>query len=64
MKRVMTGWQTAAGRLPVTLWLLTAVLLAQFAAALSVPLIHQCGSMSITALRMAWAAAFLLIVAR
>jgi hypothetical protein len=40
MKRVMTGWQTAAGRLPVTLWLLTAVLLAQFAAALSVPLIH------------------------
>jgi inner membrane transporter RhtA len=64
MKRAMTGWQTAAGRIPVTLWLMTAVLSAQLAAAVSVPLIHQCGSMSITALRMAWAAAFLLIVAR
>jgi inner membrane transporter RhtA len=64
MKRVMTGWQTAAGQIPVALWLLTAVLLAQFAAAISVPLIHRCGSMSITALRMVWAAAFLLIVAR
>jgi inner membrane transporter RhtA len=64
MKRAITGWQTAAGRLPVTLWLLAAVLLAQFAAALSVPLIHQCGSTAITGLRMAWAALFLLIVAR
>ena len=64
MKRAMTGWQTATGRLPVTLWLIAAVLLAQLAAALSVPLIHQCGSTTITALRMAWAAAFLLIVAR
>lgn len=64
MQRAMTGWQTAAGRLPVTLWLLAAVLLAQFAAALSVPLIHQCGSTTITALRMAWAAGFLLLVAR
>ena len=60
----MTGWRTAAGRIPVTLWLLTAVLLAQFGAAVSVPLIHQCGSMSITELRMLWAAVFLLIVAR
>ena len=64
MQRAMTGWQIAAGRLPVTLWLLAAVLLAQFAAALSVPLIHRNGSMSITALRMAWAAGFLLVVAR
>jgi inner membrane transporter RhtA len=64
MKRAMTGWQAAAGRIPVTLWLLTAVFLAQFAAAISVPLIHQCGSMTITALRMLWAAGFLLVVAR
>jgi inner membrane transporter RhtA len=64
MNRVMTGWQTAAGRIPVTLWLISAVLLAQFAAAVSVPLIHQCGSTTITALRMIWAALFLLAVSR
>ena len=64
MQRAITGWRTAAGRLPVTLWLLAAVLLAQSAAVLAVPLIHQWGSMSVTALRTAWAAVFLLIVAR
>ena len=64
MKRAITGWRNAAGRLPVTLWLLTAVLLAQLSAAVSVPLIHQLGSTTITSLRMAWAALFLLIVAR
>jgi inner membrane transporter RhtA len=64
MKRAMTGWQTAAGRIPVTLWLVSAVLLAQFAAAVSVPLIHRCGSTPVTALRMLWAALFLLLVAR
>jgi len=64
MKLTMTGWRAAAGRIPVTLWLLAGVLLAQFGAAVSVPLIHQYGSMTITGLRMAWAAAFLLLVAR
>jgi inner membrane transporter RhtA len=64
MQRAVPGWQTAAGRIPVTLWLIAAVLLAQFAAAVSVPLIHRSGSTSITALRMLWAAAMLLIVAR
>jgi inner membrane transporter RhtA len=64
MKRAIAGWQTAAGRIPVTLWLIAAVLLAQFSAAVSVPLIHQFGSLTINALRMLWAAVFLLIVAR
>lgn len=64
MMRAMTGWQTAAGRIPVTLWLMTAVLLAQFAAAASVPLIRTYGSTEITGLRLVWAALFLLTVAR
>lgn len=65
MKRAITGWQTAAaGRIPVTLWLVTAVLLAQLAAALSVPLIEGYGSTTITSLRMIWAAGLLLTVAR
>jgi inner membrane transporter RhtA len=64
MQRTVTGWRTAAGRIPVTLWLIAAVLLAQFAAAVSVPLIHRSGSTTITALRMLWAAAMLLAVAR
>ena len=32
MKRAITGWRIAAGKLPVTLWLVAAVFSAQFAA--------------------------------
>ena len=64
MKRVMTGWQTAAGRLPVALWLVTAVTSAQFASSISVPLIHRLGSSTATSLRLLWAALFLLAIAR
>jgi inner membrane transporter RhtA len=64
MQRVMTGWRDAAGRLPVTLWLIADVIGAQLAAAVMVPLIHRFGSMPTTGLRMIWAAFFLLLVAR
>jgi inner membrane transporter RhtA len=60
----MTGWQAAAGRIPVTLWLVADVIGAQLAAAIMVPLIHRFGSMPTTGLRMIWAAAFLLLMAR
>ena len=64
MKRVMTCWQTAGGRIPVTLWLVADVIGAQLAAAVMVPLIHRFGSMPTTSLRLIWAAFFLLLVAR
>ncbi len=64
MHRAMTGWQTAAERIPVTLWLIADVIGAQLAAAVMVPLIHRFGSMPTTGLRMIWAAFFLLLVAR
>jgi threonine/homoserine efflux transporter RhtA len=52
----MTGWRDAAGRIPVTLWLVAAMVSAQLAAALSVPLIHRFGSAMTTEVRLLWAA--------
>ncbi|WP_284945312.1 EamA family transporter [Acidisoma cladoniae] len=60
----MTGWRDAAGRIPVTLWLVAAMVSAQLAAALSVPLIHRFGSAMTTEVRLLWAAGFLMLVAR
>jgi inner membrane transporter RhtA len=64
MNRAITGWQAAAGRIPVSLWLIGDVVGAQLAATVMVPLIHRFGSMPTTSLRMIWAAFFLLLVAR
>jgi len=58
------GWRAAAGRIPVTLWLIAAMTSAQLAAALSIPLIHAFGSVLTTEVRLLWAAFFLMLVAR
>lgn len=64
MMRALAGWQTAAGKIPVTLWLITAVCSAQLASALSVPVIHHIGSPTATALRLLWGATCFLLIAR
>lgn len=64
MKRAIAGWQTAAGKIPVPLWLIAAVISAQFASSVSVPLIHRFGSTTATSLRLIWAALVLLLMAR
>jgi inner membrane transporter RhtA len=64
MTQTLTGWRAVGQQIPVTLWLVTAIISAQLASAISVPLIHQVGSTTITALRLIWAAFFLLLVAR
>ncbi|HTI00853.1 MAG TPA: EamA family transporter [Acidisoma sp.] len=64
MMRALAGWQNAAGKIPVTLWLITAVCSAQLASSLSVPVIHRVGSPTATALRLLWGAAFFISLAR
>ncbi|MCB8882479.1 EamA family transporter [Acidisoma cellulosilytica] len=60
----LTRWRNLAEKIPVVLWLVTAICSAQLASSLSVSVIHRIGSPTATSLRLIWGAVFFLAVAR
>jgi inner membrane transporter RhtA len=64
MKSKLVGWLHLAEKIPVVLWLVTAICSAQLASSLSVTVIHRIGSPAATSLRLIWAALFFLAVTR
>ncbi|GAB0113627.1 EamA family transporter [Acidisoma sp. C75] len=64
MNSSLAGLRQLAGKIPVTLWLVTAVSSAQLASALSVPVIHLIGSAAATNLRLIAGALCFLAIAR
>jgi inner membrane transporter RhtA len=64
MMSALAGPRRLAEKIPVALWLVTAICSATLASSLSVTVIHQIGSPATTALRLLWAALFFLTVAR
>lgn len=64
MMPVLAGPHRLAQKIPVALWLVTAICAATLASSLSVTVIHHIGSTATTALRLLWAALFFLAVAR
>lgn len=64
MKSKLAGWLSLAEKIPVVLWLVTAICSAQLASSLSVAVIHRIGSPAATSLRLIWAALFFLAVTR
>jgi inner membrane transporter RhtA len=64
MMSALASGRRLAQKIPVALWLVTAVCSAQLASSLSVPVIHRIGSPTATSLRLIWGALFFLAVAR
>jgi len=64
MMPLLAGPRRLAQKIPVALWLVTAVCSAQLASSLSVPVIHRIGSPAATSLRLIFGAVFFLSVAR
>ncbi len=64
MMSYLAGLRRLAEKIPVMIWLVTAVCSAQLASSLSVPVIHRITSPAATSLRLIWGACFFLAVAR